>query len=181
MPADLTSAARAVVRRVGLEALTLAAVAKEAGISRATLYRRISSRDELISTLVAAELNALESMVLARLRFAVDPRDTVYMLVREVLTYLASHDALHAALRIDGAIFLPWLIRTGDRPTLVDIVTERALDNLMESSVAQHLYPNPAAAIEFMVSVIYAELLSPAQRMTHDQIATYITTAVVCD
>ena len=84
--AELTSAARAVVRRVGIGALTLAAVAQEAGISRATMYRRFASRDQLIAAMVGAELDALEKMVSARLRFADEPREAIHMLVREVMS-----------------------------------------------------------------------------------------------
>jgi len=178
---DVAEAARAVVRRVGIQALTLAAVAREAGISRATMYRRYASRDQLVEAVINAELDALETVLLNRLRFTDEPRDTVYMMSREVLNHLANHDALQAALRIDGSLLLPWLIRSDDRPTLVDIVADRALSQVAESPLAQHLTPNPRVAVEFMVSVIYAELLSPARHQTHAQLATYIASATVAD
>jgi AcrR family transcriptional regulator len=176
---DVTAAARAVVRRVGISALTLAAVAREAGISRATMYRRFATRDTLIAAVVAAELDALEELVLARLRFADQPRETTHMLVREVLDHLANHAALQAALRIDGSALLPWLVKREGSPTLVEIVTDRALTHIERSELAGHLRPNPGAAVEFMVGAIYAELLSPSRHLTHAQLATLVTDAVV--
>lgn len=175
---DVLSAARTLVQRVGIGALSLAAVAEEAGISRATMYRRFGSRDQLIAALVADELAVLERLVVSRVRFADEPRETIHMLVREVLDYNANNDALQAALRIDGAALLPWLIRRGDNLTLVDIVVARALAHVVESPLAQHLNPTPQAAVEFMVSAIYAELLSPARHITHAALASYITNAV---
>lgn len=175
---DVLGATRRVVQRVGLDALTLAAVAREAGIGRATLYRKYSSRDELIGALIAEELDRLEQMVRSRLRFADRPRETVNMLVREVLDYNANNAPLVAALRIDARRLLPWLIRSGSHPTLVDVVTERALTHIGDSALAEHLHPDPASAVEFMVSAIYAELLSPARHMSHARLADYITAAV---
>ncbi|MBD0862484.1 TetR/AcrR family transcriptional regulator [Gordonia sp. zg691] len=175
---DLTGAARAVARRVGVGALTLAAVAKEAGISRATIYRRYASRDQLISAVLTSELDELERVMLSRLRFADDPRDTIYMLVREVLDYNARNDLVQAALRYDAASLTPWLIRREGHPTLIDIVTDRALAFIKESPVAGYLAPSPEAAVEFMVSAVCAELLSPARFLTHADIATHITDAI---
>ncbi|MQY30881.1 hypothetical protein NRB56_64850 [Nocardia sp. RB56] len=176
---DVTAAARAVVRRVGITALTLAAVAKEAGISRATMYRRFASRDTLIAAVIGAELDALEKLVLARLRFADQPRETTHMLVREVLDYLTNHAALQAAIHIDGSALLPWLIKRDGRPTLVDIVTDRALAHIEGSELAAHLRPNPGAAVEFMVGAVYTQLVSPSRYLTHANIATLVTDAVV--
>ncbi|NLU84560.1 TetR/AcrR family transcriptional regulator [Rhodococcus sp. HNM0569] len=175
---DVINAARAVVRRVGIGALTLADVAREAGISRATIYRRYASKDRLVAFVVTWELDSLERLVLGRLRFADEPRQTVYMLVREVLDHNAGNDALQAALRIDGSALTPWLIRSAGHETLVDVVTDRALSHVVGSALAEHLKPNPQAAVEFMVSAIYAELLSPARHMTHAELASYITDAV---
>ena len=53
-----------------------------------------------------------------------------------------------------------WLIRGPDRPTIVDIVTERVLAYVGQSPLAAHLSPTPESAVEFMVSAIYAELLA---------------------
>ncbi|MGC4935684.1 TetR/AcrR family transcriptional regulator [Gordonia sp. DT30] len=175
---DVLAAARRVVGRVGVGALTLAAVAREAGIGRATLYRRFASRDALIAALVTAELDELERLVRSRLRFADEPRQTVHMLVREVLDHNSRNEVLGAALRIDAADLLGWLIRSGSQPTLVDVVTERALAYIVDSPLAQHLRPNPEAAVEFMVGAIYADLLSPGRYLTHAQLATYITDAI---
>lgn len=181
-PADsMLSAAQAVVRRVGVRALSLAAVAEESGLSRATVYRRFTSKRGLIGVLVDHELSALERLVLVRLRFADEPRQAIHTLVREVLDHNARNEALQAALRIDGSALLPWLVRTGESETLVDIVTSRALTHIEDSELARHLTPDPASALEFMVGAVFTQLLSPARHMTHAQIASYVTTAVCSD
>ncbi|GAC58712.1 putative TetR family transcriptional regulator [Gordonia hirsuta DSM 44140 = NBRC 16056] len=159
--------------------MTLSEVARKAGISRATMYRRFDSRDALIGALVAAELGALERLLTGRMRFADEPRQTVYMLVREVLDANAHNEPLQAALRIDGAALLPLLIRSGSAPTLVDVVTQRALAHITDSPLAEKLTPDPEAAVEFMVSAIYAQLLSPGLYLSHGQLATYVSEAVV--
>ncbi|WP_247604516.1 carotenoid oxygenase family protein [Gordonia paraffinivorans] len=62
--------------------------------------------------------------------------------------------------------------------TVVDIVTDRALAFIEDSPVAGYLAPNPAAAVEFMVGAVCAELLSPARFLTHADIANRITDAI---
>lgn len=180
-PDDLTRAAHAVVRRVGLGALTLAAVAKEAGISRATLYRRFASRKQLIDAMVAAELDDLEQLMLRRIRFADEPRDTIRMLVREVLDHLENHEALRAALVIDGSSLAPWLIRRPGHPTLIDVVTERVLTHVHDTPLAADLKLDVPAAVELMVSAIFAQMLSPARYLTHALLATAVADAIVDD
>ena len=161
---DLTAAARTVVQNVGIGSMTLAAVAREAGISRATMYRRFASRDELLSALIIAELDALENVVRGRLRFADQPRETIQMIVREVLDYNANNVMLQAALRIDGADLLPWLIRGPDRPTIVDIVTERVLAYVGQSPLAAHLSPTPESVMPQRCSrvAITCRLITPS-------------------
>ncbi|MGW0017686.1 TetR/AcrR family transcriptional regulator [Rhodococcus sp. NPDC003382] len=178
-PDDVLAAARSFVQRKGIAALTLVAVAREAHISRATMYRRFPSRNALVEALIDAELGALEEVVRGRVDVVDDPRATVRALVRDVLEHLARNAPLQAALRIDGSVLVPWLIRRGDSRTLVDIVTDRALTHVAGSALAPHLHPEPAAAVEFIVAAIYAELLSPARHLTHEQIADNLAAAVV--
>lgn len=176
---EILDAARAEVCRVGVSALTLAAVARRAGVSRATMYRRFSSRDGLIGALVTDELERLEQLLVGRLRFADVPRDTVYMIVREVLAANAANIALQAALRIDGAALLPILVRSGSALTLVDVVTERALEHIAGTPLAAHLRPDPAAAVEFLVTAVYGQLLSPARHLTEAQVAEAVCAAIL--
>lgn len=176
---QILDAARAEVCRVGVSALTLAQVARRSGISRATMYRRFASRDGLIGALIADELDRLERLLIGRLRFSDAPRDTVYMIVREVLAANAANTALQAALRIDGAALLPLLVRSGPAPTLVDVVTERALAHIAGSPLAESLRPDPPAAVEFLVTAVYGQLLSPARHLSDAQIAEAVCAAVL--
>ncbi|MFD1813814.1 TetR/AcrR family transcriptional regulator [Rhodococcus gannanensis] len=178
MSDEVLTAARSLVQRNGLTALNLTAVAREAGISRATVYRRFSSKEQLVDALVHAELRDLETLVRSRVKFADEPRETTRMLVRAVLDHLTDNAPLQAALRIDGSTLTPWLVRGGDQPTLVDVVTERTLVFVKESPLAPHLSPDPASAVEFLVSVVFAELLSPARYVSHAQVASYVAEAL---
>lgn len=62
--------------------------------------------------------------------------------------------------------------------TLVDIVTERALKHITGPPLAAHLGPTPETAVEFMVGVVFSQLLSPARHMTHADVAAYVTNAI---
>ncbi|MGV9673343.1 MULTISPECIES: hypothetical protein [unclassified Gordonia (in: high G+C Gram-positive bacteria)] len=46
------------------------------------------------------------------------------------------------------------------------------------SELARHLHPDPRTALEFVVSMTFAELLSPGRFLIHAAIAAYVTDAV---
>lgn len=55
----ILEAARQLVFSEGLQAVTMERVAQEAGVSKVTLYARFSNRNELLSALVANEVNVI--------------------------------------------------------------------------------------------------------------------------
>ena len=57
---DLYQLAQTLINREGLAAFTMAALADAAGVSRATLYRRVGGRAQLLAALVAAGLLAAD-------------------------------------------------------------------------------------------------------------------------
>jgi AcrR family transcriptional regulator len=64
----LLDAARSVVERDGLRALTMAAVAARAGLAKATLYNHFRTRSDVVEALVAREIEAVGSQALAAAR-----------------------------------------------------------------------------------------------------------------
>lgn len=164
----------------GLGSLTLASVAKHAGVSRASVYRIFGSRSALINAVVEREIQTMLTIIRTRIGLFDDPRYTVRLLVREVLDYLGTHRALRAVLTHDAADLTPWLVERGDgHPTLIEAVTGTAVSQLAGTDLAEHLWPTPDRAVEHIVRVIFAHLLVPSSRMCDDDIANLVTAAVV--
>ncbi|XRQ13621.1 TetR/AcrR family transcriptional regulator [Actinomadura welshii] len=91
----LLDAARALVAEEGIEALSLAALARRVGLSRASLYEYFSSRDDLVAAIVEEELPRWASLVEAALNGPGDLEGKVEAYVRVQLGVMT--DGRHAA------------------------------------------------------------------------------------
>lgn len=85
---DILVAARLVLDRDGIEAVTLAAIAKEAGVVKSNLYRYFESREEILFRLMIVESEALVADGAER------------------LSALAGTDDIAAVARALGAVFV---------------------------------------------------------------------------
>lgn len=109
------------IMEVGLRRTTMAEIARQAGISRMTLYRRYPDLNRLLSALLETELLT----VIARRRAQVNPR----MSAASRLTYLASaatadvasHPLIDRVLSLDPQELLPLIVeRFGSTQQLVN-------------------------------------------------------------
>ena len=64
----ILDAAHDLVLAVGMRRVTMADLAREAGVSRATLYRRFANVDAVVAALVTRELAAIVARAFARLK-----------------------------------------------------------------------------------------------------------------
>ncbi|WP_238451966.1 TetR/AcrR family transcriptional regulator [Micromonospora sp. 4G55] len=89
-PAQLASAALAVIDRDGLPALTMRAVAQELGTSPMALYRYVADRDELEALVVEEVLSTIDTAA------ATDGswQDRVSVLVQRMRTAIGRHPAV---------------------------------------------------------------------------------------
>jgi AcrR family transcriptional regulator len=99
----------ACVARHGLSKTTIDDVAREAGCARATLYRHIGGKRQLVALTVAAE----GERIAAELRAAAVDRDTFEDAATAVITAagreLSSHDAIQFLLVFEPELALPFV------------------------------------------------------------------------
>ncbi len=92
---NLLDAARALVAEEGIEALSLAALARRVGLSRPSLYEYFRSKDDLVAAIVEEELPRWASLVEAALAGPPDLVGKVEAYVRSQLEVMT--DGRHAA------------------------------------------------------------------------------------
>lgn len=106
-----------VVSRVGLGRLALDDVARQAGVSRQTVYRYFGSRDGLVRAVILRE----EQILIARLVEVThrhrDARAAMEAALREALTAARAHPLLTRLLASEPEALLPYLL-AGDSPVL---------------------------------------------------------------
>jgi AcrR family transcriptional regulator len=153
----LLDATGVVLGRVGWRAVTMAGVARAAGVSRQTLYKRFGSRSELAQAYVLREAARLVARVETAIATNVDaPRDAVSAAFDVFLSAAASNPLVRAITTGPGADELLELVTTRGGPVLA-VATDRL------SAVMQASWPDldPADA-ELMADVVVRLAISTA-------------------
>ena len=103
--AALISAAQDIAADQGVAAVTVAAVAKRAGLSRSSVYAYFDSAADLLADVIADELDAMCEALAAAVSGVTDPAEVISRWMESSLVYIA--DGRHALVRSAGQVDLP--------------------------------------------------------------------------
>lgn len=157
---QILDAAREQFTTFGLRRSTVDDVAKRAGVSRVTVYRRIGNKDSLVSACLLREYR----------RFLVEVDDAVAALpttedrlvegFAAVLRHISEHPLIGGLLRLEPETMLPFLtLESG--PALLAI-RDYLADRLREARRAEGLpVSDPTPVAELMVRITVSFLLNP--------------------
>jgi AcrR family transcriptional regulator len=105
----ILQAAREELEAYGLRRTTLDDIAARAGVGRATLYRRFSSRDALLAALVARDAQQLIANVDAEMRVHETAQERLIAAFLAFLSQLRDHALLRRVVVSDPEVILPIL------------------------------------------------------------------------
>lgn len=111
--ARLLDAGVTCIARVGVTKTTLDDVAREAGCSRATLYRYFPGKPALLQALVTREAAALSAALQVAAADAPSLEDAVVAIVLRSAAWLAAHPALQFVITAEPDVLLPHLAFDG--------------------------------------------------------------------
>lgn len=114
----------------GLSRLSVGDVAKAAGLSRQTLYKHFSSREDLISQTVLREAGRLVEGALAAAEPHDDPLASLESAIAEALRQVRNHPLLDRLVATEPEALLPLLI-DGESSVLsvVDLICRQMLED----------------------------------------------------
>lgn len=154
--------------KVGVKKTTIEDIAKEAGVDRVTVYRRIGSRDDVVQAVITRESAA----VLAGLADIATSLDTLDELVAEtfilIMRQRREHAMLNRMLSLEPDKILPRLTIDG-APVMAMSVA--ATIGVLEEAVRRGLlpdHPDLAARAEVVCRVVHSLFLAPATAITLD-------------
>jgi len=154
--ARLLDAAVACIARVGVSKTTLDDVAREAGCSRATLYRYFPGKPPLFAALAIREAAALARELQAAAAEAPSLEDAVVAIVLRSAGWLSGHPALQFVAAAEPEVLLPHLAFDGADRVL------RAGAQVVAPALAPFLGPEAAErAGEWLARMILTYLCSP--------------------
>src|SRR5579884_240194 len=109
IPGDLLDAARDCVLAVGVRRTTLTDVARRAGVSRMTLYRKVPDAETLILAVVTREFTALVTEAEHEVAHLLDARSRLAASAALVVRRLLDEPLFRRVLEVDPDLFLPYL------------------------------------------------------------------------
>ena len=117
----------------GIAKLSMADVARLAGMSRQTVYRHFPSKDALVAEVIASETAHLVDGVVAATQVHDDPRDALEAALLAALVATREHPLLDRLIRTEPESLLPLLTTDGGpvmgfvRGVVERIIAERVL------------------------------------------------------
>ena len=154
--ARLLDATVSCISRVGVAKTTLDDVAREAGCSRATLYRYFPGKPPLLRALVTREAAVLEHELQSAAADAPTLEDAVVAVVLRAAEWLTGHPALQFVMIAEPDLLLPHLAFDGADRVL------RAGARVVAPSLARFLGADAAErAGEWLARMILSYLCSP--------------------
>lgn len=157
--AVLTAAYEALVH-YGPTRATLTDVARRAGVSRMTVYRRYDTLSKLMSAVLTAELVDLLQTVDRHVRSGTDA-ERVAALVAESARLIAEHPLMSRLLALEPESLLPVIVA---RRGSTQVAAERLLGQIIaESGDGSILAPDPHRAAQALVTMASAFVFTSAR------------------
>jgi AcrR family transcriptional regulator len=176
----LLDAAYAVFERDGVAEGTMTAVADQAGVGRATLYRHYAGKDVLVLALVLREARRLFALLDAELGADDDPASLLRRGLLSAIRYLRSHTLLRRVLREEPESILPLL--TVRAAPLLEAAVEFATPYIERAVKARRMPPtHPQLAAEWAARVLLSLLLTPSVVLDLDddaQLEAFVTALI---
>jgi AcrR family transcriptional regulator len=144
------------IARHGLTKTTLDDVAREAGCSRATLYRYFSGKRQLVCLTVASESERVASSIRAAADAQTTLEDTVVAVLGSATRELREHSALQFILAFEPEVVLPHVTFSAGDKFLVE--TGAVLAPSLERYVG---VDRAARAGEWLARIVLAYALCP--------------------
>lgn len=165
---EILDAARSVFERDGVRDGSMSAIAKSAGIGRATLYRYYPGKDALLTAFVLREARELFALLDEELGGSDDLRSLLDRGLLRALAYLRSHTLLQRVLREEPESILPLL--TVDAAPLLNAAVDFATPYIERAVKAERITAvDPRAAAEWAARILLSLLLTPSVTVDLDE------------
>jgi AcrR family transcriptional regulator len=167
----LLDATQACVLAVGVRRTTMTDVARRAGVSRMTLYRRYADVTSLLQALMTREFTEIIGEVEAEAAELATARERLVATAVAGVDRLTRHPLFLRIVDVDPELLLPYLTtrRGAFQRAAVGVFEARLADGVREGSIAAR---NPAAAartIELALRGFAFQTLAPGAELERQQ------------
>ena len=156
---DILDAAAAAFLEFGIKRTSMGYIAKRAGISPATLYRRFSSKTELVQAVGLREMGRLLDGLEEHVDRDADGPEQVVQFTTAVLTAIPQHALFQRLMKTDPETILPLMTVEADAymPLALAYVTG-VIQDLQQQGLIPHFAAEPVAEVVVRLVASFALL-----------------------
>jgi AcrR family transcriptional regulator len=123
--------------RFGFNKTTVDEIAKDAGISKRTLYQEFESKEKILEELFMFEALSVRKVILNQIKKIVDPAERLQTYIRLAIKYLNHNPFIVSVLHDESGFFAPFL---KDKPCIIEQGIEEIILNILKEGVKEGVF-----------------------------------------
>jgi AcrR family transcriptional regulator len=123
--------------RFGFNKTTVDEIAKDATISKRTLYQEFGNKERILKELFVSETLSVRQAILDRINKTIDPAEKLKTYIRLALKYLDHNPFIVGVLHDESGLFKPFL---KDKPCIIETGMEETFVNLLREGTGKGVF-----------------------------------------
>jgi len=123
--------------RFGFNKTTVDEIARDAGISKRTLYQEFQSKEKILEELFMYEALSVRKAILNQINKISDPAEKLQTYIRLAIKYLNHNPFIVSVLHDESGFFAPFL---KDKPCIIEEGIQEIIFNILKEGVKTGLF-----------------------------------------
>ena len=123
--------------RFGFSKTTVDEIAKDAGISKRTLYQEFENKEKILEELFMFEALSVRKAILNQINKIIEPTEKLQTFIRLSLKYLDQNPFIVSVLHDESGFFKPFI---KDKPRIIETGIEEIFVNILREGVEKGVF-----------------------------------------
>jgi AcrR family transcriptional regulator len=134
---QILSLAKKKFERFGFNKTTVDEIAKDASVSKRTLYQEFENKEKILEELLIFEALSVRKAILNQINKIVEPAEKLQNFIRLALKYLDQNPFIVSVLHDESGFFRPFL---RDKPHVIETGIEEIFVNILKEGVEKSVF-----------------------------------------
>jgi AcrR family transcriptional regulator len=135
--AQILTLAKKKFERFGFNKTTVDEIAKDANISKRTLYQEFENKEKILEELLMFEALSVRKAILNQINKIIDPTEKLQTFIRLALKYLDQNPFIVGVLHDESGFFKPFL---QDKPHIIETGIEEIFVNILKEGIDKGIF-----------------------------------------
>jgi AcrR family transcriptional regulator len=135
--AQILTLAKKKFERFGFNKTTVDEIARDANISKRTLYQEFENKEKILEELLMFEALSVRKAILNQINKIIDPTEKLQTFIRLALKYLDQNPFIVGVLHDESGFFKPVL---QDKPYIIETGIEEIFVNILKEGIDQGVF-----------------------------------------